>query len=62
MLGRVVFGLLSDRTFGGRRRAPLVLAGCGSALCSLALAYTGAATSALWLTPLALVFGFVGIG
>lgn len=62
MLGRVAFGLLSDRTFGGRRRAPLVIAGCGSALCSLAIAGTGAGTSGLWLTPLALVFGFVGIG
>ena len=62
MTGRVVFGVLSDRTFGGRRRAPLAIAGCGSALCSLAIAYTGAGASALWLTALALVFGFVGIG
>ncbi len=62
MLGRVAFGLLSDRTFGGRRRAPLVIAGCGSSLCSLAVAYTGAGSSALWLSALALVFGFVGIG
>ena len=29
--GRVAFGVLSDRTFSGRRRAPLVTAGCGSA-------------------------------
>ena len=62
MAGRVAFGMLSDRTFGGRRRAPLAIAGCGSALCSLAVAYTGAGSSALWLTVLALVFGFVGIG
>ncbi|MEK7386795.1 MAG: MFS transporter, partial [candidate division NC10 bacterium] len=62
MTGRVVFGVLSDRTFGGRRRTPLAIAGCGSALCSLAIAYTGAGASALWLTGLALVFGFVGIG
>ncbi|MGH7276041.1 MAG: MFS transporter [Candidatus Rokuibacteriota bacterium] len=62
MAGRVAFGVLSDRTFGGRRRAPLVIAGCGSALCTLVLAYTGVETSALWLAPLALVFGFVGIG
>jgi len=62
MTGRVVFGVLSDRTFGGRRRTPLAIAGCGSALCSLAIAYTGTGASALWLTSLALVFGFVGIG
>jgi predicted MFS family arabinose efflux permease len=61
-LGRVAFGLLSDRTFGGRRRAPLLIAGCGSALCSLALAFTGPGSEAFWLAPLALVFGFVGIG
>jgi len=61
-LGRIAFGLLSDRAFGGRRRAPLLIAGCGSALCSLALALTGPGSQALWLAPLALVFGFVGIG
>ena len=61
-LGRIAFGLLSDRAFGGRRRAPLLIAGCGSALCSLALAFTGPGSQALWLAPLALVFGFVGIG
>ena len=62
MAGRVAFGVLSDRVFGGRRRAPLLLAGVGSALCSLAMAWTGPGTDGLWLTVLALVFGFVGIG
>jgi predicted MFS family arabinose efflux permease len=62
VLGRVAFGVLSDRVFGGRRRLPLAIAGCGSALCSIALAYTGPGTSTLWLGLLALVFGFVGIG
>ncbi|HSE92835.1 MAG TPA: MFS transporter [Methylomirabilota bacterium] len=62
MAGRVVFGVLSDRTFGGRRRAPLVLAGCGSTVCSLAIAFVGPETSPLVLAPLALVFGFAGIG
>lgn len=62
MAGRVAFGLLSDRVFGGRRRAPLAIAGCGSALCSLAIAATGPDSSTLGLTLLALVFGFVGIG
>src|SRR2546422_494865 len=41
VLGRVAFGVLSDRTFSGRRRAPLVTAGCGSALCSLVIASPG---------------------
>ena len=62
MAGRVVFGLLSDRAFGGRRRAPLALAGIGSALCSLAIAATGPGSSLAGLTLLALAFGFVGIG
>jgi predicted MFS family arabinose efflux permease len=62
VLGRVAFGVLSDRVFGGRRRLPLAIAGCGSALCSVALAYTGPGTGAAWLGPLALIFGFVGIG
>ncbi|HEY7517485.1 MAG TPA: MFS transporter [Methylomirabilota bacterium] len=62
VLGRIGFGLLSDRVFGGRRRLPLAIAGCGSALCSVALAFTGPATSGAWLAPLALVFGIVGIG
>jgi predicted MFS family arabinose efflux permease len=62
MAGRIAFGVLSDRTFGGRRRAPLVLAGCGSSLCSLAIAFTGPGTSALLLAPLALLFGFSGVG
>jgi MFS transporter, ACS family, aldohexuronate transporter len=62
VLGRVAFGVLSDRVFGGRRRLPLAIAGCGSALCSIALASTGPGTGAAWLAPLALVFGVVGIG
>ncbi|MBI4635072.1 MAG: MFS transporter [Candidatus Rokubacteria bacterium] len=62
MVGRVAFGVLSDRAFGGRRRAPLAIAGCGSALCSLAIALTGPGSSALWLTTLAVTFGFAGIG
>lgn len=61
-LGRIAFGVLSDRVFGGRRRVPLAIAGSGSALCSLAIAFTGPGARAPWLVPLALVFGFVGIG
>jgi MFS family permease len=62
MVGRVVFGLLSDRVLGGSRRVPLAIAGAGSSLCSVAIAFTGPGASAWWLAPLVLVFGFVGIG
>ena len=62
MIGRVAFGLLSDRHFGGRRRIVLVIAGVGSTVCSLLMAATGPGTSAWVLAPLALGFGFFGIG
>jgi sugar phosphate permease len=60
--GRVVFGILSDRFFEGRRRVVLVLAGLGSTACSLLIAGTGPGTSPWLFALLALVFGFVGIG
>jgi ACS family hexuronate transporter-like MFS transporter len=60
--GRVLFGVLSDRLFGGSRRLPLVLAGAGSTACSLAIAWTGAGASPLALGALVFVFGVVGIG
>ncbi len=62
MTGRVLFGMLSDRLFGGSRRLPLVLAGAGSTACSLAIAWTGAGTSTVGLSTLAFIFGVVGIG
>jgi MFS transporter, ACS family, hexuronate transporter len=62
MAGRIGFGLLSDRVFGGRRRITLVIAGTSSALCSIAISLTGHGAPAWWLIVLALVFGFVGIG
>ena len=62
VLGRVAFGMLSDRVFAGSRRTPLAIAGCISALCSIAIAFTGPGTSAAWLAALALLFGFAGIG
>jgi len=61
-MGRVAFGVLSDRYFGGRRRIVLVLAGIGSTACSLLIAGTGPGTSPWFFAVLALVFGFVGIG
>jgi len=62
MTGRVVFGVLSDRVFGGGRRLPLAIAGTGTALCSIAIAFTGRGSPAPWLVVLCAVFGFVGIG
>jgi ACS family hexuronate transporter-like MFS transporter len=62
MAGRVIFGVLSDRLFGGRRRIVLVIAGVGSTACSLAMAGTGPGTGAWVLAPLALCFGSFGIG
>ena len=62
MAGRVIFGMLSDGLFEGRRRIVLVIAGVGSTVCSLAMAGTGPGTSAWMLAPLALAFGFFGIG
>jgi len=61
MLGRISFGVLSDRAFGGQRRLPLAIAGLGSALCSVAIATTGPGTSGVWLTALALLCIVVGI-
>jgi sugar phosphate permease len=60
--GRVLFGILSDRLFGGRRRFPLALAGVGSTVCTIAIASTGADASTGGLSVLALLFGVVGIG
>ncbi len=62
MTGRVLFGILSDRLFGGRRRLPLVLAGVGSAVCTIIIASTGAGASTTGLSVLAFLFGVVGIG
>jgi MFS family permease len=62
MTGRVLFGLLSDRLFAGRRRLPLVLAGVSSGMCTLVIAATGAEASTVALSALAFVFGVVGIG
>ena len=62
MVGRVAFGLLSDRTFGGRRLIVLFLAGTASGICSLAMTGIGPGSSPWLLSALVLTFGFVGIG
>ena len=62
MAGRVIFGMLSDGYFQGRRRIVLVIAGAGSTACSLVMAETGPVTGASLLAPLAVAFGVFGIG
>ena len=54
--------MLSDGYFQGRRRVVLVIAGAGSTVCSLLMAGTGPGTGGWLLAPLAVAFGFFGIG
>jgi predicted MFS family arabinose efflux permease len=61
-LGRVGFGLLSDRLFGGQRRIVLAIAGLGSIACALALSITAPGTGPWVLVPLAVCIGFFGVG
>lgn len=61
-IGRILFGLLSDRLFGGRRRIILVLAGSLSGCLSLLMATVSAGTPGWALSLLAIFFGLVGIG
>jgi predicted MFS family arabinose efflux permease len=61
-VGRVAFGIVSDRVFGGRRLIVLVLAGGATAGLCLLTARLGAGTAAAGLSALALAFGFTGIG
>ncbi len=60
--GRVGFGLLSDRLFGGRRRIVLAIAGLGSIGCAVALSTTAPGASPWLLVPLAASIGFFGVG
>jgi len=61
-VGRVLFGVLSDRVFGGRRLVVLVLAGTASAVLCALTAQVTAATPVAALSLLALAFGLAGIG
>jgi sugar phosphate permease len=61
-VGRIGFGLLSDRLFGGRRRVVLGLAGLGSIVGALLLSTTAPGTSPWLLVPLAAGIGFFGVG
>jgi MFS family permease len=60
--GRIVFGLLSDRLFGGRRRIVLAIAGVGSIACALALSTTAPGSGFWMLAPLAVGIGVFGVG
>jgi predicted MFS family arabinose efflux permease len=61
-IGRIGFGLLSDRLFGGRRRIVLAIAGLGAMACALALSATAPGTGPRLLIPLAVGIGFFGVG
>jgi predicted MFS family arabinose efflux permease len=60
--GRVVFGMLSDRFFGGRRRIVLIVAAVGSGTSALLMAATAPGITAWLLGPLTFGFGFFGVG
>jgi predicted MFS family arabinose efflux permease len=60
--GRIGFGLLSDRLFGGRRRIVLAIAGVGSIACALVLSTTTPHTGPWLLVPLAICIGVFGVG
>ena len=60
--GRMGFGLLSDRVFGGRRRIVLAIAGLGSIACALLLSTTAPGAGPGRLVPLAASIGFFGVG
>jgi ACS family hexuronate transporter-like MFS transporter len=60
--GRVLFGLLSDRVFGGQRRIVLAIAGLGSIGCALVLSRLAPGTGPGVLIPLAAGIGLFGVG
>jgi sugar phosphate permease len=62
VVGRIGFGLLSDRLFGGRRRIVLAIAGLGSIACALLLSTTAPGAGPWRLAPLAAGIGFFGVG
>jgi predicted MFS family arabinose efflux permease len=60
--GRVLFGLLSDRLFGGQRRIVLAIAGLGSIACALVLSGITPGAGPGLLVPRAAGVGFFGVG
>lgn len=61
-IGRIFFGIVSDRVLGGRRLIVLLIAGGGSALFCLLTARLGPGASTVALSLVALGFGLAGIG
>jgi ACS family hexuronate transporter-like MFS transporter len=61
-VGRIGFGLLSDRLFGGQRRVVLAIAGLGSIGCALVLSTTAPGAGPALLVPLAAGIGCFGVG
>jgi MFS transporter, ACS family, hexuronate transporter len=62
MLGRVGWGFISDRLFGGRRKIVLVLIGVVSVTICLTLSQLSRGISALFLLPVVFLGGFTMIG
>ena len=62
ILGRVGFGILSDRALGGRRLVVLLGAGVVSGVLCLATGALAPGTPVSWLALVALGFGIAGIG
>lgn len=61
-VGRVAFGYMSDRVFGGRRRITLFLTGSLTALLSLWMPAVSRATPGWLLVAVTILFGLAGIG
>ncbi len=61
-VGRILFGFLSDRVFGGKRGHVLALAGVISGATAILLSATIATTSLPLLYLAVIVFGFTGLG
>ena len=61
-IGRIIWGIASDRLFGSRRRPPLIAAGLLATLGTQALAVLPREVPLVWLGLLAVVLGFSAIG
>lgn len=62
MLGRIGWGVASDRLFGGRRKIVLVLIGLASILLMLGLSFMTKESSLPWLLGTILLLGFCIVG